>query len=387
MAQVVERQISPGAPCDRREQSGRSVSHAIGAAAVDLHLRGGGHVVAARNERVRQPGESPALVAVSATAFKRAPPGSGERRSPLGVPQGERCDRRGRVHPRRVGHVLPPKMYRLATSWQRPSPSTTEVAGSSPILAVPRRCQPVRDSAEPRRSAWPLRPAGTPLRAPHASATAGRSHPNTGRRASAPRGLLIPYIGAEEHPVVLIGEVLREIPRAPSVPSVPGRSRETITPEVRLAPRIVLNRRKWPARRRERPFRAAPESPALIRLIELHGVHLLTDRARPTTQRILEDPGDGAERVHHQLPADEPARIGQPFRMRGDAEENSSHGVPTALAATITTFARCRCCRLRTDVHDAGREAPGIGRDPDHVRSRHEPHTERDGPGPVGEIR
>src|SRR5262249_19840539 len=42
-----------------------------------------------------------------------------------------------------VGQKLPAKMNRLGMSWARPQASTTELPGSTPILAVPSRCQPV----------------------------------------------------------------------------------------------------------------------------------------------------------------------------------------------------------------------------------------------------
>jgi len=41
-----------------------------------------------------------------------------------------------------VGRLLPSTMKRLSTSWARWEPSTTERAGSEPMRAVPRRCQP-----------------------------------------------------------------------------------------------------------------------------------------------------------------------------------------------------------------------------------------------------
>ena len=41
-----------------------------------------------------------------------------------------------------VVKMLPSMMNRLLTSWARPQRSTTELAGSSPIRAVPSRCQP-----------------------------------------------------------------------------------------------------------------------------------------------------------------------------------------------------------------------------------------------------
>src|SRR4029450_13498944 len=57
--------------------------------------------------------------------------------------------------PDAVGHVLPPKTYPLGTSWHRPWPSTTDVAGSSPIRVVPSRCQPVLRARGVRTSRAP----------------------------------------------------------------------------------------------------------------------------------------------------------------------------------------------------------------------------------------
>ena len=45
--------------------------------------------------------------------------------------------------PLEVGQMLPSKMNKLGMSCERPQASTTELPGSTPILAVPSRCQPV----------------------------------------------------------------------------------------------------------------------------------------------------------------------------------------------------------------------------------------------------
>ena len=145
-----------------------------------------------------------------------------------------------------------------------PSPSTTDVAR---ILAHPRRAEEMPAAVAARGATWIcVAPAASsdsrPV--PRASAAAARSRPSTGRRASAPaRPCRSRRSGLSSDAVASSGQVLREDApeRRSAHPFADGRV-EALAPEVRLAPRVVRDRRQRPVRRRERPLGAAPEAAA-----------------------------------------------------------------------------------------------------------------------------
>ena len=51
--------------------------------------------------------------------------------------------------PPEVTKMLPSTMKRFFTSWLRPQEFTTEVSASSPMRAVPSRCQPAKRAGPP----------------------------------------------------------------------------------------------------------------------------------------------------------------------------------------------------------------------------------------------
>ena len=139
-------QLGRSARSSGSARSGRAREHEAepGVGHDDL---GGGHAVGGRDE---QPGH--AAKTAARPRQRRGQRGGRSCRHLLveagldhvvGGAQRQRADRRGRVgRRRRSGSTLPSTTYRLGTSWARFQRSTTDVRGSSPILAVPSRCQP-----------------------------------------------------------------------------------------------------------------------------------------------------------------------------------------------------------------------------------------------------
>ena len=72
-----------------------------------------------------------------------------------------------------------------------------------------------------------------------------------------------------------------------------------------------------PAGRREAPAGAADEAALLVGLVELERLDEVAELALPAHQRLLEQPCDVGEGMHHQPLPDEAGRVRQAVRVRG----------------------------------------------------------------------
>ena len=121
----------------------------------------------------------------------------------------------------------------------------------------------------------------------------------------------------ERDVVRLVGQVLGE--------QAPVRAVAEMRPDMGVmagAPDLLAG----PARQRrvdrttggcEAPARAADEAALLVGLVELERFDEVAELALPAHQRLLEQPGDVGERMHHQPLPDEAGRVRQAVGMGG----------------------------------------------------------------------
>ena len=149
--------------------------------------------------------------------------------------------------------------------------------------------------------------------------------------------VLVRQVLGEQAPVRAVAEVRPDVlvvPRAPGL--LAGAARERGVDRA--------------AGRREAPARAADEAALLVGLVELERLDEVAELALPAHQRLLEQPGDVRERVHHQPLADEPRRVRQAVRMprrrpRAAAAAASRSRSPPRRRRSPAGSARRRRCR------------------------------------------
>ena len=136
-----------------------------------------------------------------------------------------------------------------------------------------------------------------------------------------------------------------------------------------------------PAGRLQAPLRAAYEAAAGVGLVELQRVEALAPGPCAAPEIVVEQPDD-AERVQHEPPADQARGVGEPVGWPGRGA--AAAGVPMPLAARTTTSAAGKCSRPRG--RPIPRRGQAVARRATTRRTR-APVTSRTPPataGPVG---
>ena len=140
-------------------------------------------------------------------------------------------------------------------------------------------------------------------------------------------------------------------------------------------------------RRREAPLRAAHEAAALVGLVELQRVDARADVAAPRLERLAEDAGRDRERVHHQAPPDEAARVREPVReLRAGRQEQESRAADGVRGQHDDVRLGALGPALRVHVLRPREEPVPAEQEPRRTRAREHARPVCDRLRPVGDV-
>ena len=158
-------------------------------------------------------------------------------------------------------------------------------------------------------------------------------------------------------------------------------------PQICSPARLGQRRVDRSAGRRQAPARAADEAALLVGLVELERLDEVAELALPAHQRVLEEPGDVGERMHHQPLPDQAGGVGETVRVSRRRREQQQPGRADGVGRDHDDLRRLELLgAVAVDPGRAGGESLRVGLDAPDARAGNEPRAEGERLGPVGQV-